>query len=254
MVTPHPYRVKRARSQPRKGSSIDALLRATYRLPMEKILVVNPNSLDEMTRDIDAAVEPLRIPGGPLIECVTVAEGPPGIETQQQMDAAIGPLVALARARENECSAFVIACYSGPGMQSMREATKKPVLGIAESGILTALTLGQRFGVIAMSHRSPPRQLRYIGSLGVTSRLARILPLDLAVAELLDEGRTFDRLVGVGKALCTIHGADVVVMACAGMAPYRKRLQDAIGVPVVEPTQAAVGLALARVRLNWESV
>jgi allantoin racemase len=221
---------------------------------MHKILVVNPNSLEEMTRDIDAAVAPLRIPGGPSIECITLADGPPGIETQQQMDAAIGPLVKLVREREHECSAFVIACYSDPGMQSMREATRKPVLGIAESGILTALTLGQRFGVIAMSHRSPPRQLRYIGAMGVTSRLARILPLDLGVAELLDEKRTFGRLVEVGKALRAHHGADVIVMACAGMSPYRDRLQAEVGVPIVEPTQAAVGLALTRVRLNWEGV
>jgi Asp/Glu/hydantoin racemase len=33
------------------------------------------------------------------------------------------------------------------------------------------------------------------------------------------------------------------------MAQYRKALEDAIGVPVVEPTQAAAGMALARVRL-----
>ena len=254
MVTRRAGGVNQAVFMFRMARAFDASRGRTYRAPMQKILVVNPNSLEQMTRDIDAAVAPLRIPGGPLIECVTVADGPPGIETQQQMDAAIGPLLDLVRAREQDCSAFVIACYSDPGMQSMREATKKPVLGIAESGILTALTLGQRFGVIAMSHRSPPRQLRYIGALGVTSRLARILPLDLGVAELLDEKRTFGRLVEVGKALRADHGADVVVMACAGMSPYRDRLQAEIGVPVVEPTQAAVGMALARVRLNWEGL
>jgi Asp/Glu/hydantoin racemase len=40
-------------------------------------------------------------------------------------------------------------------------------------------------------------------------------------------------------------------MGCAGMARYRKPLQDEIGIPVVEPTQAAVAMAIARVRLNW---
>jgi Asp/Glu/hydantoin racemase len=47
-------------------------------------------------------------------------------------------------------------------------------------------------------------------------------------------------------------GADVLVMGCAGMARYRDRLQATVGLPVVEPTQAAVGMALARVRLGWE--
>jgi Asp/Glu/hydantoin racemase len=58
-------------------------------------------------------------------------------------------------------------------------------------------------------------------------------------------------MVAVGKALREQHGADVVVMGCAGMARYRKPLQDAIGIPVVEPTQAAVTMAIGRVRLNW---
>jgi allantoin racemase len=54
-----------------------------------------------------------------------------------------------------------------------------------------------------------------------------------------------------GKKLRDDHGADVVVMGCAGMAPYRKRLQNALGIPVVEPTQAAVAMAIGRVRLGW---
>ena len=43
-------------------------------------------------------------------------------------------------------------------------------------------------------------------------------------------------------------------MGCAGMARYRKPLQDEIGVPVVEPTQAAVSMAIGRVRLNWTGI
>ena len=33
-------------------------------------------------------------------------------------------------------------------------------------------------------------------------------------------------------------------MGCAGMARYRERLEDALKVPVIDPTQAAVGIAL----------
>lgn len=220
---------------------------------MEKtILVINPNCLEEMTREIDAAVAPLRMPGGPRIECVTLAEGPPGINSQQDGDSIIAPMLKLMRRRESDCAAFVIACYGDPGIDSMREATARPVLGIAESGILTALTLGQRFGVIALSAKGVSRQLRKIATFGVTERLARILPLGMAAADTLDESQTYARMVECGKALRDQHGANVVVMGCAGMAAYRRPLQEALGLPVVEPTQAAVGMALARVRLDWE--
>jgi allantoin racemase len=215
------------------------------------ILVINPNSTEAVTRGIDQAVEPLRMAGGPAIDCVTLKEGPPGIETQQHVDSVVSPLLKLVREREGAYAAFVIACYSDPGLHSVREATKKPVLGISECGILTALTLGHRFGVIAILKQSIPRHLRYVGALGVTERLAGELPVDLRVTELSDEGKTFGRMVDVGKALRERHGADVVVMGCAGMARYRKPLQDEIGIPVVEPTQAAVAMAIGRVRLAW---
>jgi len=217
----------------------------------QRILVINPNSTEAVTRGIDEACAPLRIEGGPGIDAVTLKEGPPGVETQQHVDGVVAPLIDLVRKREQDYDAFVIACYSDPGLHSIREVTKKPVLGISECGILTALTLGQKFGVIAILKQSIARHLRYVGALGVSERMAGELPVGLPVTELADEKKTFGRMVEVGKALRDTHGADVVVMGCAGMARYRKPLQDEIRIPVVEPTQAAVAMAIARVRLNW---
>ena len=62
----------------------------------ERIIVINPNSSETVTRAIDAAVEPLRRAGGPEIECLTLAEGPPGIETQRHVDEVVAPLCRLA--------------------------------------------------------------------------------------------------------------------------------------------------------------
>ena len=220
---------------------------------MSKILVINPNSTEAVTRGIDEACEPLRMQGGPRIEVMTLEEGPPGIETQQHVDSVVSPLLDTVKKREASHDAFVIACYSDPGLHSLREATRKPVLGISECGILAALTLGQKFGVIAILEKSIPRHLRYIGALGVMDRLAAELAVGLGVTELADEKRTFGRMVEVAKALRGAHGANVVVMGCAGMARYRKPLQEAVGIPVVEPTQAAVAMAIGRVRLGWDA-
>jgi len=125
------------------------------------------------------------------------------------------------------------------------------VLGIAECGILTALTLGHRFGVISILKKSVPRHLRYIGAMGVGDRLAADLPIDLGVVELTDARATMSRMKDVGSRLRDAHGADVLVMGCAGMARYRDELEEAVRLPVVEPTQAAVTMALGRVRFGW---
>ena len=51
--------------------------------PPPRIRVVNPNSNEDVTRGLDAALEPLRFANGPEIVCSTLAEGPFGIESQR---------------------------------------------------------------------------------------------------------------------------------------------------------------------------
>ena len=217
---------------------------------MSGILVINPNSTERMTREIDAACAPLRIDGGPAIQTATLKEGPPGIESQQDVDGLVSPLVSFVKKNQDH-DAFVIACYSDPGLHSVREVTKKPVLGIAECGILTAMTLGQRFGVISILKKSIPRHLRYVGQMGVADRMAGDRAIGLGVVELSDETRTFSRMAEVAAELRDEDGADVLIMGCAGMARYRDRLQRHVGLPVVEPSQAAVSMAIGRSRLHW---
>jgi allantoin racemase len=150
---------------------------------------------------------------------------------------------------DGEVAAFVIACFSDPGLHACREATTRPVLGIAECGLLTALTQGERFGILAILPTSVPRHLRLVRQLGLDARFAGDLPLGLGVLELAERERTFARMEEVGARLRDEHGADVLVLGCAGMAQYRMPLQDALGCPVIDPSQAAVAMAIGRVAL-----
>ena len=214
------------------------------------IFVINPNSTQAVTAGIDKAVEPLRSSDGPAIACLTLTEGPPGIQSQRDVDGVIGPLLKRAAGLENEAAAFVVACFSDPGMHALREQSRRPVLGIAESGVLQALTLGQRFGVIAILPTSIPRHLRYFGAMGVMARFAGDLSIGMAVTELSNEEKTLERMTATGRTLRDVHHADVIVMGCAGMARFRRPLEEALGIPVVEPTQAATAMAVGRVRLE----
>jgi allantoin racemase len=76
---------------------------------------------------------------------------------------------AAARARG---AGFVIACFGDPGLHALRDQTALPVLGIQEAAVMTALTLGHRFGVISILPASVPRHLRSFGAMGVLDRLA----------------------------------------------------------------------------------
>ena len=214
------------------------------------IYIVNPNSSQHVTEGIDAAVAPMRAVSPVPIEARTLKEGPPGIESQAHVDGVVAPLLAHCAALEEEASAFVVACFSDPGLAALREQSARPVLGIAESAVLTAMTLGQRFGIISILSKSIPRHMRYLGAMGVMDRLAADRPLELGVLELQDRARTFERLVTVGQELRDGAGADVLILGCAGMTAYRGDLEARLGLPVVEPCQAAAALAIGRVALQ----
>ncbi len=214
----------------------------------EQIVVINPNSTEEVTRGVDRALEPLRMAGGPGIECVTLREGPPGIESQADVESVVAPLCGLIRARDDDAAAFVIACYSDPGLQAAREATSRPVFGIAECAMLTALTKGERFGLISILASGVQRHLRYVCQLGLSQRFAGDLPLGIGVTELGDETVVLGRMIETGRRLRDEHGADVLIFGCAGMADYREQVAERVGLPVVEPSQAAVTMAIGTVR------
>ena len=215
---------------------------------MSSLVVINPNSSQSVTDGIDAAVDPLRSFGVP-IRCLTLAEGPPGIESQMQADQTIAPMLALAAA-QTDAAGYVIACFGDPGLHALRDQTAKPVVGIQEAAVMTALTLGQRFGVIAILPASIPRHLRSFGAMGVLDRLAGDRALGLGVADLVDAQKSVDAMIATGKRLRDEDGADVLIMGCAGMARYRDTLEEATGLPVVEPTQAAASMALGQIRLG----
>jgi allantoin racemase len=216
-------------------------------MPRPRILVINPNSNRVVTQGLEDALKPLGFERGPEIVCETLTEGPYGIESQADVDSVAMPLRRLVES-DNRSAAFVIACYSDPGLHVCREGTDRPVFGIAECGVLTALARAETFGVIAIAQRSIRRHIRYLRQMGLIDRLAGERPLNMSVAETASGEGTLAKMIEVGRTLKNDDGAGAIVMGCAGMARHRKPLEQALGIPVIDPTQAAVTMALGTVQ------
>jgi Asp/Glu/hydantoin racemase len=218
------------------------------------IFLINPNSTQAVTDAFDAGLASLRIEGGPKLRCLTLAEGPPGIQCQLDVENVTLPLVNLVRKLDAEhgdaAAGYVIACFSDPGLHAVREATRKPVLGVMESAMFTAMTRGHRVGVIAILQQSISRHLRAFGAMGILDRVAGDLPLGMQVVELSDSVRTRAGLLSVGTRLRDEKQANVVVLGCAGMAEHRGWLEQQLGIPVIEPAQAGAAMAIGRVLLG----
>lgn len=217
----------------------------------QHLYVINPNSSQAVTAGIEAALAPLLRADGPAIRCVTLPHSPAGIQSQFDVDRAALSVHAFAQEHVAEAAGFVSACFSDPGLHLLREMRAAPAFGISECAALTAMTLGQRFGVIAILGSSIGRHWRTWGAMGITQRVAGEVAIGRGVSQLGEQAQTLGAMVEAGRRLRDEKGADVLVMGCAGMAGYREELQRAVGLPVVEPVQAAVSIALGRIQLGW---
>jgi allantoin racemase len=90
--------------------------------------------------------------------------------------------------------------------------------------------------------------VRYMRQMGLLDRLAGERPLNMSVAETASGEKTLERMIAIGEELRDADGADVIVMGCAGMARHRRPLETALGIPVIDPTQAAVAMAIGAVQ------
>lgn len=209
---------------------------------MPLIRVINPNSNAAITARMAEALAPMAQAGGPAIDCITLDDGPVGVASDADI-ATAAPLLRDHVANDREASAFVIACYSDPGLSLAREVTDRPVLGIGEAAVATALTLGQKFGVISVSDWSVDRHARDMTQRGLAARCAGDRPLRLSVSDTATP-EAFSRIREVALNLRDQDGADVLITACAGLSRHMARLEAETGLPVVDPVRAAVAIAI----------
>ena len=211
---------------------------------MARILVVNPNASTACSAGIDAAIAPFRFSGGPELDVVTMEDGPPAIYSWADWHAAVAPMCRLVAAET--AAAFVVACASDPGIEAVRAATDRPVFGVFRAAIAAAAARTERFGIIAIVEASKARHMLALRAMGLESRLAGEVALNATMDELLDPDLTRARLIAAARALAAA-GAEAIVLGCTGMAHHRAAIAKAAGVPVVEPCQAGVLLAMGAI-------
>ena len=137
----------------------------------------------------------------------------------------------------------MIACASDPGIEAARAVTSRPVFGVFRSAVAAAVARAERFGVIAIVEASRARHMAALRAMGLADRLAGEVALNVTMEELLDPGVARARLIAAGRELAEA-GAGAVVLGCTGMAHHRAAIAEAAGVPVIEPCQAGVLMAI----------
>ena len=209
---------------------------------MKNVLVINPNSNASVTRGIEEALASFRGAEDLHIDCIALDDGPFGIETDEDIQKALPLIVSKISANRDRYDAFVIACYSDPGLAESRLISKIPVFGIHESAVSLSASYGRKFGVLALGRDSIQRHISYIRHLGLRDFHAGERPLDISVDQAANDPDTLTKIIATGRELIEEDGAEIIILGCAGMAAHRAAAQAELGIPVIDPVQAAITL------------
>jgi allantoin racemase len=210
-----------------------------------KILIINPNTSEEMTRVIADAARMYARPDT-VVEAVHSEFGPSSIEGFFEEYVAAHAMLEKVLAVRGKYDAFIVACYGDPGLYGARELANVPVIGIAEASFHFASMLGHSFSILIPLPHLVPFTSELVRLHGFADRLASIRPVDLAVLELDSASAEVEkRLIQAGRKAVEEDGAEVICLGCAGMALMDKTLEAALGVPVLDGTVCAVKMAEA---------
>ena len=206
-----------------------------------RILVINPNCSQSCTDGIAQSLGHFAAPDRPPFEVVSLLGGPPAIATWRDWFSVAEPLARMVEAEP--ALAYIIACVSDPAIDLLRTVTDRPVIGPFRAAVSSALVRADRFGVIAFVDASKARQRKVLQAMGAEPRLAASIALNLPMQALTDLTAARGALCDTARALVAA-GSEAVILGCAGMAGHRAAVEDACGVPVIEPCQAAAAQAL----------
>ena len=209
----------------------------------KRILIINPNSSVEMTRVIQAAAEEFAS-GDFEVDTESIPTAPEFIDSYEDEQQAAPGMVESIRRNQSTWDAFVVACHCDPNLDLMKEISDKPVVGIGEASMKLASMLGDRFSVLSATRQSVPNKRALVRKYNLQASLASVRAPDEGVEDLSDEDRYFQ----MGRAAIDEDLAEVLVLGCAGLAGLDKRLQERLGVPVLDGVVCALVVAEGLVR------
>lgn len=214
-----------------------------------RILLLNPNTSQDVTDLLASAGREAASPGTELVP-LTAPRGVPYIATRAE--AQIGGAIALELLAEHQhdVDAAIIAAFGDPGLFGARELFDIPIVGMAESAMLTACMLGRRFSIVTFARALGPWYQECVEMHGLRERCAGIRMLDGAfrsISNVQDEKEAL--LVELANRAVREDGADVIILAGAPLAGLASKIKSKIPVPVVDQVAAAVRQAETLVAL-----
>jgi allantoin racemase len=213
---------------------------------MEKptILVVNPNTSQEMTAAIDRVA---RAAAASSARVVTIRShnGPYTVEGALDAALATTSMLEVVAAHKDPFDAVVDACFGDPGVEALRTLVRVPVIGIGAASFLQASCISQQFAIVTPAAGTPARYAAVIAAMGLSRQFVGTYQTPLSVADFeADDPEVLETLV-CHAAQAVKDGADCLLFGCAGIADQIRDIEERVGAMCIASVAAGVSQAIA---------
>jgi allantoin racemase len=213
-----------------------------------RLLVVNPNTTAAVTAACAEVARRVAAPGTEIVP-LTGEFGARIISSRAENAVAQHALMTLLAKNADGADAVLLAVSYDTGLLAARELLNIPVVGMTEAGMIAALLLGARFGVVTFGTPDVYREL--IRERGFDSRLAGLVSVETAATDAYAKPQAVaERVVAAANRLVEEDRAEAVVLCGAAMAGMAAKLRDHVPVPLVDGIAAGVPLCEMLVRLG----
>ena len=211
-----------------------------------KILIINPNSSDEMTAAIQN-VASIYAAGDFDVKTVSTPGAPEYIDYYTDQAIAAPGMMKIVKDNEAEYDAFIVACHCDPNLDLLKQITTKPVVGIGEASMKLASMLGHSFSVVSAGNHSIPNKQAVIHK----------YHLDGCCASVRGPKGDFDDptveapYLDAAQVAMQEDLAEVIVLGCAGFAGMAEKMSAKLGVPVLDGVVSALIIATGLVKAGY---
>jgi allantoin racemase len=218
-----------------------------------KILVINPNTTDSMTRTIGAASQSAAS-RDTVVTAVNPAMGPVSIEGYYDQAFSVpGLLEEIGKGHAGGYDGYIIACFDDTGLDAARSLVPEPVIGLCEAAVHTASFLGGRMSVVTTLKRSIPAIQTLVARYGVAHRCT-VRAAEVPVLALEDpDSDAVERIREEIRVAVSEDHAETIILGCAGMADLARALTEEFRLPVIDGVAAATKLIEALVGLGLKT-
>lgn len=210
-----------------------------------KIKVIFPVTSSGIVRD-NQSLREKAAHGMAQVDVAGLSQGSESIETARDEAEAASPLLKAAlEAEELGYDGIAIDCAADPALRVLKESVNIPVCGAGEASYLTAMAVCTRFSVICVMESTACLVRENILKYGLSKRNASVRSVNIPVTALRDgTSNTAEALFQEGQKAIKEDGAGAVVLGCTGMAGESRILEQRLGVPVIEPAEAAIQMLI----------